>query len=1196
MPRRFTRLRRRSAAAFVTAAATAVPLMAGALPAQAQTEPTPYSAYQAKSEGKVLKQFAGHKKVTFWVDFMQEADVTSARAAKGKAAKAGAVYRTKTAFAEKSQAGVIALAKEAGAKSKSFWISNRVKITGDEALARRIAARSDVASIEADDPVLVPDPLPGTDEVPKVDSVEWGVDRINAPKVWNDLGIRGEGIVVGSIDTGVQFDHPALASKYRGLKVDGTYDHAYNWVDFTGTCPSAAPCDNHGHGTHTTGTMVGDDGDGNQIGVAPGAQWIAAKGCGTSSCSQDALLAAGQWMVAPTDASGANPRPDLAPDVINNSWGADLIDTWYKDTVQSWRDAGIFPAFSNGNNGTAGCNTAGSPGAYSNTYASGAFDSDNAIASFSSRGTGEAGTIKPNIAAPGVNIRSAAPGGGYAVMSGTSMASPHTAATVALMWSASPALRGNVAETEKILDETAIDTADSSCGGTAADNNVWGEGRLDAFAAVSATPRGALGALAGKVVSGDAGVAGATVTLDGPMKSTLTTGADGSYALPKVLVGDYRLTVSKFGYHPAESTVTIDENGTATKDFTLEKAPDATLSGTVKTEGGVEGGASIVVQGTPVKTVSAADGTYTLTLPVGTYNIVVTPVSRCATATTVRVELTDPESRNFDLGSRADGFGTTCTVGTGAFPTGDTKLAIASPTAGSAPLDLPFPVALYGKTYRAATATVKGVLAFGTSSVTSANVGLPSTSVPNGALYPFWDNLQIDTTSGNSGVYWATRGTAPHRTVVVEWRDLQFISAPAQRISFSAAIGEDGTVSYHYKDIDSGSYENGSSATIGVENHTGTDALQYSSNAPAVTNGLSVSFSTGKNAVLAGTVTDDNDGKAVEGATVTIGKGGTTVATGTTGADGSYLVQVPADSTESAYDIAVSADHYAGATAAREVKARDIAVADAVLKTALVKTSKAGFTEVIPAEQDRTRALTLSNAGTVTPYTVAEKGDASWVTITSASGKLPNGATQKVGLVFDTRGATPGTVLTGTLLITSESGRAPVIEVPLKIVVPAYQTALDTGATGSLTDLRGDTWGPDQAYKAGSYGYIGTGGTPSTTKTISGTNEQELYGTARTGAQEYRFDNVPDGVYRIELGFAEVSTVKPGARVVDLLAEGKEFVPNLDIALEAGTFTALDKTITVKVTDGQLNVRLSAIHGKSLVNSIRVTQRPDLAS
>ncbi|MEU5060209.1 MULTISPECIES: S8 family serine peptidase [unclassified Streptomyces] len=1196
MFRRFTRLRRRSSAVFVTAAITAVPLVVGTLPAQAQTEPAPKTAYEAKSESKVRTQFADQKKVTFWVGLKKEADVASARSAKGKTAKARALYRTKTAFAKESQAGVVALAKEAGATYKSFWISNTVKITGTEALAKKIAARSDVATIEADDPVVIPDPLPGTKEVPQVNSVEWGVDRINAPKVWDDLGIRGEGIVIGSIDTGVDYQHPALAAKYRGLKADGSYDHAYNWFDPGGSCPTSAPCDNNSHGTHTMGTMVGDDGAGNQIGVAPGAQWIAAKGCGTSSCSQEDLLASGQWMVAPTEASGANPRPDLAPDVINNSWGADIIDTWYQDTVQSWRDAGIFPAFSNGNNGTAGCNTAGSPGAYSNTYASGAFDSNNAIANFSSRGTGVDGIIKPNIAAPGVNIRSATPGGGYAVKSGTSMASPHTAATVALMWAASPALRGDVAATEKILDDTAIDTNDTSCGGTADFNNVWGEGRLDAYAAVNATPRGALGAIGGKISSGDAGLAGATVALDGPMKSTLTTGADGSYALPKVLVGDYKVTVSKFGYRTTESTVTITENGTATKDFTLEKAADATLTGTVKTEAGVEARATVVVQGTPVKTVSAADGTYSVTLPVGTYNIAVTPVSRCATASTVRVELTASAGKDFDLGSREDGFGTTCQVGTGAFPTGDTKLTIASPTAGSAPIDLPFPVALYGKTYRSATATIKGVLAFGTTSVTSANIGLPATSVPNGALYPFWDNLQIDTSSSTSGVYWATQGTAPHRSVVVEWRDLQFISAPAQRISFSAVIGEDGSVSYHYKDIDSGSYENGSSATIGVEDHTGTDALQYSYNEPVVANGLTVSFSTAKSAVIAGTVTDDNDGKPVEGATVKVGQGGSDIATGTTGADGSYLLQVPADSKESAYDVAVSADHYSGGTAAREVKARGIAVADAVLKTALVTTSADKYTVVIPAEQERTRTLTLSNAGTATPYSVKEKSGASWVTIAATSGVLAKGAQQKVGLVFDTKGATPGTVLDGTLLITSESGRAPVVEVPLKIVVPAYQAALDTGATGSITDLRGDTWGPDQAYKAGSYGYIGTGGTPSTNKDITGTNEQELYRTARTGAQEYRFDNVPNGVYRIELGFAEVSGTKPGARVVDLLAEGKEYVSNLDIALEAGTFTALDKTITVKVTDGQLNVRLSAIHGKSLVNSIRVSQRPDLES
>lgn len=1193
MIRRSTRLGRRSAAALLTAAATALPLLIGAAPAQAaETEPAARSAYRDKTESGLLRQLATRDEVTFWVALKAEADVSSAHRAKGKAAKARAVLETKSAFARKSQAGVIELARKAGATYTSFWIANTVQITGDKALAEKIAARADVAAIEADDPVTIPDPLPGTTE-PEVDAVEWNLDRINAPKVWNDLGVRGDGIVVANIDSGVQFDHPAVAARYRGLKSDGTYDHAYNWFDPTGVCTGTAPCDNNGHGTHTMGTMVGDDGAGNQVGVAPGARWIAAKGCGTSSCAQATLLAAGQWIVAPTDASGANPRPDLAPDVVNNSWGSNVIDTWYKATVQSWRDAGIFPAFSNGNNGS-GCNTAGSPGAYANSYSSGAFDVDNAIASFSSRGTGEAGTVKPNLSAPGVNVRSSWMGGGYNTISGTSMASPHTAATVALMWSASPAIRGDVAATEKLLDETAIDTDNTACGGTAARNNVWGEGRLDAYAAVGATPRGPLGALGGRVGSGDTAVADATITLDGPMKATVTTGADGSYALPKVMAGDYRVTASKFGFHAAEATVTVVENETATKDFALVQAPSATLSGVVTTEAGAEAGAGVTVRGTPVKTVSAADGSYTLTLPVGTYDIAVTPVSRCATGTSVSVELTAPLTRNIELAGRSDTFGTTCRLGAGAFPAGDTKLAMSSQTAGTGRFDLPFPVGLYGRTYRAASATTEGVLAFGTVSSSSVNASLPTTGGPNGALYPFWDNLQIDSASSESGVYWAARGTAPHRSVVVEWRDVQITASTTQRISFAAVIGEDGSVSYHYKDIGPGTYENGSSATVGIESDTGTDALLYSYNQATVADGMSLSFSTSRSAVVTGTVTDANDGEPVAGATVKVGRGGTALATGTTGADGAYLVQVPAEATEAGYGITVGADHYAGVTAERALKAKGVAVADAVLATGLVTASAADYTLVVPADRDRTRTLTVGNAGTATPYTVRERGDATWVTATPASGELAKGAEQKVELTFDTSGVTPGSVLTGTLLVSSDSGRRPVVEIPLKVVVPAYQTALDTGAAGSVTDLLGDTWGPDRAYAAGSYGHIGTTSKVATTKTISGTDEQALYRTARSGALEYRFDNVPDGVYRVELGFAEVSGTKPGARVFDVLAEGREFVPNLDIALEKGVYVALDRTLTVEVTDGQLNVRLSAIHGKSLVNSIRVSQRPDL--
>ncbi|WP_405689356.1 S8 family serine peptidase [Streptomyces sp. NBC_01185] len=438
--------RRHGLLAVVLTVAMGVPLLA-AVPATADPAPTPASELQAKADAKVVRQLEKQDATTFWVQLGSRADISTARKEKSRTGRDKALIAARKKHATTTQAGIEALVKKAGAHSTSYWISNILKVTGDKALAQKIAARPEVAAIEADQVLQLPDELPAEQE-PQVDGVEWNLDGINAPKVWNELGVRGDGVVIANIDTGVDHQHSTLMSTYRGLKTDGTYAHDYNWFDATTSCSGDAPCDDHGHGTHTMGTMVGDDHEGNQIGVAPGARWIAAKACTTTGCPQDALLAAGQWILAPTDSNGNNPRPELAPDVVNNSWGADIIDTWYKDMVQAWTDAGIFPAFSNGNAGPD-CATAGSPGAYTNSYATGAYDSDGAIASFSSRGTGEDGAVKPDIAAPGVDIRSAAPGGGYAIKSGTSMASPHTAATVALMWAASPAIRGDVAATER---------------------------------------------------------------------------------------------------------------------------------------------------------------------------------------------------------------------------------------------------------------------------------------------------------------------------------------------------------------------------------------------------------------------------------------------------------------------------------------------------------------------------------------------------------------------------------------------------------------------------------------------------------------------------------------------------------------------------------------------------------------------------
>jgi subtilisin family serine protease len=233
--------------------------------------------------------------------------------------------------------------------------------------------------------------------------------------------------------------------------------------------------------------MVGDDGGANQIGVAPDAEWIEADPLPDGGEHDQALLDAGQWIIAPTNLNNKKPKPQLRPNIVSNSWGLfGASNTWYQATVDAWIAAGIFPAWAAGNEGPS-CSSLRNPGSYPESYTMGAYDINNAIASFSSRGPSPlgGGTTKPNIAAPGVNVRSSIPTNGYGSNSGTSMATPHVAATVALIWSAVPSLIGNIPATRKILSSTAHAVKATTCGGDKGFNDVWGHGRLDAFAAVT---------------------------------------------------------------------------------------------------------------------------------------------------------------------------------------------------------------------------------------------------------------------------------------------------------------------------------------------------------------------------------------------------------------------------------------------------------------------------------------------------------------------------------------------------------------------------------------------------------------------------------------------------------------------------------------------------------------------------------------
>jgi len=789
----------------------------------------------------------GNSKITAWVVLKEQANLADARGIKDWKARGKAVHEGLQNHADVHQASLRAWLKQNSVEHKPFWIVNTIRVTANQATLDEIAKRPDVAQILADKSFPVPPLLPAAPVVP-IEGTEWGLNSIRATDAWTSFGAFGDGIVVASVDTGVQYDHPALVNQYRGRQADGSFNHNYNWFDPSSSCgsPSLVPCDNNNHGTHTMGTMVGDDGSPgtNRIGVAPHAKWIAAKGCEQSSCSTSSLLAAGQWILAPTDLNGQNPRSDLRPNVVNNSWGGGGGDTWYQQIVQNWVAAGIFPAFANGNAGS-GCSSSGSPGDYPESYSAGAYDVNNVIASFSSRGPSAFGSlIKPNIAAPGVSVRSSIPGNSYASYSGTSMATPHLSGSVALLWSAAPSLIGDIAATEALLSQTAVDTADTSCGGTAANNNVWGEGRLDIYAAIDQAPRGPSGTLRGTVTtaSGGAALGGATITISDGTR-TRTTSADSTGAYQNTLqVGSYTVTASMYGYQSSTATgVGISDGATTVQNFQLVTVPSHSLSGHVRDDqGAAVPNVKVTIVGTPLTpATTGADGSYSFpAVPDGEYDVKVDSTG-CLAGQTLHVILNANATLDFAVTARKDSFGYSCKAASYAFIDANTVLSLTGDDA-SATVALPFPFFFYGQTYNTAYVSTNGVVNFLAAEASYTNVGIPSTSLPNAAIYALWDDLSVD--SGTGSVRTQLVGTAPNRSFVIEWRSVHFLGTTTPVLRFEMVLSENGQVTFQYATVGTDGRAQGNSATIGIENSSGTVALQYAYDQAVLSDGQAITF------------------------------------------------------------------------------------------------------------------------------------------------------------------------------------------------------------------------------------------------------------------------------------------------------------------------------------------------------------------
>ena len=372
----------------------------------------------------MLVDTEGGKNASVVILLADQADVSAAYAMKDQDARGWFVYNTLTQHAARTQASLQAVLNSRGVSYQSFWAANMIVATADRSLVESLGSRADVARIDSNKPSRwIEDPeIANFEDAPSnpsvVNTVEWGVMNVNAPSVWA-MGFTGQGMVIGNLDTGMRWSHAALKPKYRGW--DGvTADHNFNWHDAIhsggGSCgaDTVAPCDDSGHGTHTTGTTVGDDGTGNQVGVAPGAKWVGCRNMDQGNGTPATYTECFQFMIAPTDLAGNNANPTLRPHVLNNSWGCPVSEgcvtgAELETIVNNTQAAGILVEVSAGNAGP-GCSTVkDAPAIYNASFSTGALNISNVLASFSSRGPStfnNPNLLKPNISAPGVNVRS----------------------------------------------------------------------------------------------------------------------------------------------------------------------------------------------------------------------------------------------------------------------------------------------------------------------------------------------------------------------------------------------------------------------------------------------------------------------------------------------------------------------------------------------------------------------------------------------------------------------------------------------------------------------------------------------------------------------------------------------------------------------------------------------------------------------
>jgi subtilisin family serine protease len=423
------------------------------------------------------------------------------------------LYRDLTKLTNQSQQNVWQWLSEKNIRFRPIYISNYLIIDQiNEKLIKELSQLKGIAKIQK----ITPHKNQflfrfNQRNTPPRQGIGSNIKMIGAMDVWKRYQITGKGIVIAGQDSGVDWKHPALIRQYRGTnQARRTVSHAYSWYDaikknisgIENKCPydSDLPCDDHAHGTHTLGTALGQAAPNKYIGVAPGAQWIACRNMDNLVGNVSTYLDCFQFFFAPHPPK-ANPlkagRVEFAPDIINNSWACPTSESCEGDEflylLKLFKLARIMAISAAGNHGDR-CGTIDASPAHHSGFSlrvGGLNQAYNRVFSLSSRGPSAFDQgMGPEIVAPATFITSSTPGGRYAgqFWSGTSMAAPHLAGTIALMWEANPRLKGNIDLTTRILQQTATPFPwNQVCGrssGRQFPNNIVGAGVVNALKAV----------------------------------------------------------------------------------------------------------------------------------------------------------------------------------------------------------------------------------------------------------------------------------------------------------------------------------------------------------------------------------------------------------------------------------------------------------------------------------------------------------------------------------------------------------------------------------------------------------------------------------------------------------------------------------------------------------------------------------------